>query len=306
MRRAAGFALWALPAASAFAHGSAHFSPGNLWRTWDLDPLVLAPLLGAAWLYGGGLLRLWKQAGRGRGVSGWQALAFLLGIAVLGAALVSPLDALGASLLSAHMAQHGLLVAAAPPLLLCGKPGIVFAWGLPPRWRKGMLGSAGWRALAGCGNRLARPSAAALLHGLALWLWHAPAAYEAALASYAMHALEHISLFGTALLFWRAMLEARSRRRAALALAAAFATMMHCGLLGALITMAPLPLYAWYAGRTEPWGMSALEDQQLAGLLMWVPMGVIYLACCLLLARRLVVSKESLPVVAAEVHPDNG
>ena len=78
-----------------------------------------------------------------------------------------------------------------------------------------------------------------------------------------------------------------------------FATLMHSGLLGALITMAHYPLYAWYRGRTDLWGLSPLEDQQLAGLLMWVPMGVVYLAACLVLAGWLVAPQEGLAGRAA-------
>ena len=222
-------------------------------------------------------------------------------------ALVSPLDPLGETLLSAHMAQHALLVAVAPPLLLLGKPGIVFAWAVPALRRREFLGSTIWRSLTQLGNALSRPLPAALLHGAALWAWHAPAAFNAALASYWIHAIEHSAFFGTALLFWRAILDGRSSRRAGPALGASFATLMHGGLLGALITLAPYPLYVWYHGRTELWGLSALEDQQLAGLLMWVPMGIVYLAACMVLASRLVATEEgrlgeATPVDAVSVE----
>jgi hypothetical protein len=183
--------------------------------------------------------------------------------------------------------------AAVPPLLLFGKPGVVFAWALPGNWRRNFLSSKSWRCLTGLGETLSRPSAAAVLHGLALWLWHAPAPFNAAVASYTVHALEHSAFLGTALLFWRAILDGRSSRRAGPALGASFATLIHSALLGALITMAPYPLYSWYRGGAEVWGLSALEDQQLAGLLMWVPMGIVYLAACLVLASRLVVEVTS-------------
>jgi putative membrane protein len=151
---------------------------------------------------------------------------------------------------------------------------------------------------------LSRPLAAAVLHGLAVWLWHAPRPFNAALASYPLHALEHSAFFVTALLFWRAILNASSRRRAGPALGASFATLIHSSLLGALITLAPYPLYAWYFGRTEIWGLSALEDQQLAGLLMWVPMGIVYLGACLLLASRLVaVEGQQDKAASVEVVP---
>jgi putative membrane protein len=292
MRVATGILLWVLTMGSAAAHGPAPVRPDTLWHSWSFDPLVLVPLLLACWLYARGVWHLWTRAGWGRGVAYFHALSFALGAAVLFVALVSPLDQLGETLLSAHMAQHGLLVAVVPLLLLLGKPGVAFAWALPESWRKSVLGSISWRWLTGTLNTLSRPLSAAVLHGLALWFWHAPAAFDAAVASYGVHALEHASFFGTALLFWRAILDAHSSRRAGRALGATFATLMHGGLLGGLITMAPYPLYTGYRGRTELWGLSLLEDQQLAGLLMWVPMGVVYLGACLVLASRLVASRE--------------
>ena len=285
--------LWVLAPSPAAAHDIASVSPDTLWRSWSFDPLVIVPLLFALCFYGRGLRQLWTQSGSGRGVAFSQALSFGVGAAVLFVALISPLDPLGETLLSAHMLQHALLIAVAPLLLLLGKPGVVFAWALPGGWRRNFLGSKAWRSLAKIGDALSRPLPAALLHALALWLWHVPAAFNAAVASYTVHALEHSAFLGTALLFWRAILGGRSRLRAAPALGASFATLMHGGLLGALITLAPYPLYAWYQGRTELWGLSALEDQQLAGLLMWVPMGIVYLAACLVLASRLIAEVTS-------------
>ena len=280
----------ALAAGPAVAHGLVPVPPDALSAAWSFDPLVVVPLLVASWAYGRGVLRLWARAGRWRGIGRLQVLAFLLGQAALLIALVSPLDQLGGTLLSAHMAQHGLLVAVAPPLLLMGQPGAAFAWALPSGWsRSGM--AAAWRPLARLGRALSRPLPAAILHGSALWIWHAPGLFDAALEREWLHRLEHLSFFGTALLFWQATFGA-DRRRTGPALAASFATLMHSGLLGALITMAPYSLYGWYRGRAELWGLSPLEDQQLAGLLMWVPMGIVYLAACLLLAGRLLAVEE--------------
>jgi putative membrane protein len=288
VRIAAAFLWLIVAAAPAMAHGPAAVQPDAPWRSWNFDLIVVLPLFLSVWLYGRGVLRLWARAGSGRGVTYAHVLAFALGEAALIVALVSPLDPLGETLLSAHMAQHALLVALAPPLLLLGKPGVAFAWALPASRRQAFLLSTGWRALAGLGEALSRPLPAAVLHGLTLWFWHAPAAFDAAVANSGVHALEHVSFFGTALLFWRALLNARSSRRAGLALGPAFATLIHGGLLGALLTMAPYPLYWSYRDHAELWGLSPLEDQQLAGLLMWVPMGLIYLGACLLLAGRLV------------------
>ena len=299
MRVVAAIVLWVFTIRPASAHGPAPVAPEMLWRSWNFDPFLISFLLLALWLYGRGLRQLWSRVGSGRGVSYTDALACGAGAAVLVVALISPLHPLGETLLAAHMAQHALLIAVAPLLVLFGKPGLVFAWALPGAWRRNFLGSTTWRSLAKIGDALSRPLPAALLHALALWFWHAPAAFNAAVANYGVHALEHSTFFGTALLFWRAILDARSNRRAGPALGASFATLMHGGLLGALITLAPYPLYRWYHGRTELWGLSALEDQQLAGLLMWVPMGVVYLGACLVLASRLIDDKAHIVEAAA-------
>jgi putative membrane protein len=280
--------LMGLLAAPAAAHRPVPVQPDALWVSWNVDPWVLIPLMMALWLYGRGVRRLWGRAGWGRGVSGANALAFAAGHAVLVVALVSPLDPLGGTLLAAHMAQHGLLVGVAPPLLLLGRPGVAFAWALVGAWTTRPFASTVWRALGGLGRALSRPLHAAALHGLLLWLWHAPALFEAAVEHPWLHALEHACFFGTALLFWRAVLDARTSRRAGPALVAAFVTFMHSGLLGGLITLAPHPLYSVYVGRSAVWGLTALDDQQLAGLLMWVPLGLPYLTAGLFLASRLV------------------
>jgi len=300
-----GFIISVLAITPAAAHEIGSVRPDTLWRSWSFDPSVIIPLVFALWFYGRGLQHLWARAGSGRGVTYVQSSSFALGAAMLFIAVVSPLHSLGEALLSAHMAQHSLLLAVTPPLLLFGKPGLVFAWALPVRWRRDFLQYGTWRSLTQVGDTLSQPRPAAILHGLALWFWHAPAAFNAAVASDGLHAFEHICFFATALLFWHAILEGRSNRRAGPALGASFATLIHGGLLGALITLAPYSLYAWYQGRTKVWGLSALEDQQLAGLVMWVPMGIVYLAACLVLASRLIADEgrpSEAPVEAVSVR----
>lgn len=277
-----------LVVAPAAAHGPEPVRPDALWRTWNLDLIVVGPLLIASWLYGRGVLRLWRRAGWGRGIHFAHATAFLAGSFAVVLALVSPLDRLAGTLLSAHMAQHALLVAVAPPLLLLGRPGPALAWGLPGGIAKSFGPARVFRFLAGALARASRPGIAALLHGLVLWLWHIPFLFDAAIGREWLHILEHATFFGTALLFWRSLFLAFERKLAVGgALSAAFATLMHGGFMGALITFAPQPLYTSYQERPLLWGMSALEDQQFAGLLMWVPMGFVYLAACLAITATL-------------------
>jgi putative membrane protein len=273
---------------TASAHVPESVTPDRLWRTWTFEPFVVLPLCAVIVCYRLGVARMWRRAGRGRGVSRTRTLSFAAGITALVAALVSPLDALGGTLLSAHMAQHGLLAGVAPPLLLFSRPALALAWGLIPPPQVKPLASSVWRALSATARLFAAPALATLLHGIVLWIWHAPMLFGAAVAYDWVHALQHLSFFVTAIFFWRSLLGAEGAHRIAIATLAAFVTFMHTGLLGGLITMAPAPLYPSYFGRTDLWGMTALEDQQLAGLLMWVPLGVPYAVAGLWLASRLI------------------
>jgi putative membrane protein len=184
------------------------------------------------------------------------------------------------------MMQHGLLVVVAPPLLLLSRPGAAFAWGLPEATKRGAV-LATWRCLSRLGRLLTRPLPALVLHGVTLWIWHAPPLFEAALQNEWLHGLEHLTFFATALLFWQAVLGAQRGTAIGPALAITFLTLIHTGLLGALLTFAPSQLYDWYGGRAELWGLSPLGDQQLAGLIMWVPMGLVYVGAALVLAGRM-------------------
>lgn len=284
MKRAIVIAGLALTAPPAFAHGDGlPIAPAELWHHWSFDPLVWIPLLVVHWLYGRGLLRAWKQAGISRVIQIWRAVSFFAGELVLVAALVAPLDPLGETLLSAHMAQHILLTAVAPPLLVLGMPVIAWTWALPTNWRRvGASPLARW--IAATANVLSRPMLASLIAILVMWAWHAPALFEAALVNETVHTLEHISFFAGSLLAWGAALSPYVP-----AIAAAGATLcvfMAGGMLGGVLCLAPAPLYDWYGNRALLWGMSPLEDQQLAGLLMWVAAGGIYLVAFAVLALR--------------------
>lgn len=262
-------------AGPAGAHAPDAPGGGGAWPA-----LTGAMLAGASLLYALGVARLWRRAGAGRGVPAWRCACFGGGIAVLVAGLLSPLHDISDRLFAAHMVQHVLLMAVAAPLLaLGGTPGAI-AWGLPRRARRG------FGALARQGRPLTRLPTATALHGAALWLWHAPPAYAAALSGEAVHWLQHASLLGGALLFWQAVLGRRGRANPGAAVACLFVTALHSGLLGVLLTVARTPLYAGQSLAAHDFGLSALEDQQLAGLVMWVPGGLAYAAAALVLAAR--------------------
>jgi putative membrane protein len=160
---------------------------------------------------------------------------------------------------------------------------------LPAARRRRLARFAPGRTLAWSLSWLLNPIVAAAIHGAVVWIWHVPVVFDAALADRNLHMLEHLTFLATALLFWQSLLLAkRSIPTAVAGVAAAFATMFHGGFLGALITFSPHVLFNWYVGRTAAWGLEPLQDQQLAGLVMWVPLGVVYLMACLALAAALV------------------
>jgi len=204
--------------------------------------------------------------GRGR----FHVAAFAAGWLALIAALAPPLDALADAKLSAHMVQHELLMVVAAPLIALGRPHLALLGILPRKIRRR---AAQWFERIRLGTPVAW-----ILHSVALWLWHAPYLYDAALVRPWLHAAEHASFLGTALLFWWSVLDRRARYGAAALYV--FATSLHSGLLGALLFLAPRPWYSAYAGP------GALEDQQLAGLVMWILGGVVLAATSLILIAR--------------------
>jgi cytochrome c oxidase assembly factor CtaG len=187
---------------------------------------------------------------------------FQAGVALAWLAMFGPLDEWAEDNAAWHMTQHMLLMLAIAPLWALARP--------LPQWRALFGAPIGrlWRLPL---RTVRRPLFAALLHGALIWLWHAPRPYRLALEQPWWHLVEHACFLFSAWLFWWAVLRAAPRRQGEALLALLF-TSMHTGLLGALLTFARLPLYR---------DTGSFGDQQLAGLLMWVPGGVIYLgAAC--------------------------
>jgi len=278
--------LLALLPRAASAHSGEPLAPHDLWAAWEFAPGPTLALAGLGLVYLQAVANLWHTAGPGHGVRRWQVAAFLGGLLLLAVALLSPLDALAGVLFSAHMAQHVLLMMAAAPLLALGAPAHIWLWVLPVSARRS---GARWLhrrpLLRGLLHTLRSPSLVLLASAGAMWLWHIPAWYEAALADETLHAFEHAAFLGSAWLFWLAVL--RPRRRGLLADGSAilllFVTALHSGILGALITFAPAPWMRSYSLTTAAWGLTPLADQQLAGVIMWVPAGMVYLGATLAL-----------------------
>ena len=276
---------------AAMAHGVGEGTVHAQGSHWFDDPVATALVLLAGAAYAGGTLRLWRRAGVGRGVTVGQVVLFAAGWSILALALLSPLAALSDRLFLAHMTEHELIMAAAPPFLVLGRPVQAMLWSLPSGLRRtvGRLGRPG--PAASVWVFATRPSIATLLHGAALWLWHVPPLFDRALVSPAWHAAQHMAFFVTAILFWRSLAAGWENPRRNPGAAGAgvfwlFVTSLHMGFLAILLTLAPQAWYAMPAQAAAAFGLSPLEDQQLGGLVMGVPAALVYVAAALGLAAR--------------------
>lgn len=268
MPRFAGSALialfWAVPA---LAHGTERSPSG-----WSAEPLALALLLTSSLFYTLGYRRM-SSSQRSAIVPMWRVGAYAGAVAIIVVALFSPVDARADSSFSWHMLQHLLLMLGAGPLLALANTHLVALMALPliSRRQVGRTVNRTPGVRLGASSRLA-PAMAALAFAAGLWLWHAPRAYEAAIEYPVLHTLEHLTFLVTSAIFWRMVSTAGNRRLDGLS-AIVLVTLvgLQGNLLAALITLAPQPLYSSYVS-------NALSDQQIAGLLMWIPAGLIYLA----------------------------
>jgi putative membrane protein len=276
-------ALLAL-ALAAFGHEGEPHNASELFGSWAFDPLVVVSLLASAAVYAIGVSRLWRTTRVGGGIGGWEALAFSAGWLSLVVALVSPLHPWGEVLFSAHMTQHEILMLISAPLIVLGRPLIATMWALPRSRRNEAGGILKAKPLDAAWDVLTNPAVAFGIHALALWIWHIPYLFQATLNSDLVHTLQHISFFGSALLFWWAIIYGRrglsSYGAGVLYL---FATSIHSGLLGAFLTFTQSVWYPIYSDSTAAWGLTPIVDQQLGGLIMWVPAGIVYIVAALIM-----------------------
>jgi len=270
------------------------------WEIWLLVCLGLA-VFGYAY----GLHRLNAHA-RSRIFGVLRMTSFAAGIITLFVALISPLDALDDQLFSAHMVQHLLLMMVAAPLLVWGRPAMAFLWAFPISTRR-IIG----RLWVGGGlhrgvHALMSPLVVWLLCSMVLWFWHLPGPYGWALANEGVHTLEHFCFFITALMFWSLVIEPFGRRRLDYGSTLIFVATLGVqnGLLGALLTLAGHPFYSAHADTTAAWGLTALEDQQLAGIIMWIPASVIHLSCLgiLFVLWMNTAEREARLILSARAH----
>jgi cytochrome c oxidase assembly factor CtaG len=288
--RALVLALLLLAASPAAAHVTSDvFAPG---AAWTYDPWLIVPLYATGIAFFFGTRNLWRAAGPGRGVRYKHVAAFWAGWLILALALVSPLHWLGEHLFAAHMIEHEILMIVAAPLFAYARPSNAIIWSLPARWRPSVGAIVNSGPILALWMVIGHPVSATIVHGAALWLWHAPLLYTLALSNEAVHRLEHLSFFFTGLLFWWTLLYGRGtdrgeRVRDAVGIGCLFLTLLHSGILGALLTLSPRVWYPAQVQFSADFGLTPLEDQQLAGILMWVPMGIVYTAAALYFAHRL-------------------
>ena len=293
MRRltvAAAVALTAVPAAAHEGHSHA--------IGWTLDLGVTLPLAIALLLYLAGLARLRQRSKGGRPQLRTRAIRYLAGWAILAGALVSPLHEAGEVSFTFHMIEHELIMLPAALLLVAARPGPVLLWGLPQAVRSAL----GPLIRFGLWRSLGSPYVATALQAVAIVAWHMPALFDRALDSEGWHIAQHLSFLVTALAFWWAMLARRGDAAGNFISAIClFVTSMIGGGVGALMALDASPWYSAYValGMT-PFGLSPAEDQQLAGVIMWVPGGLFHLAAAMVfLARALRSAPERLdPSVA--------
>ena len=261
--------LWAVPAVH--AHGGIEAGQ-NPFNAWNLNPLPTLLLLMAAYLYLNGLSN-WQRPSHP--INRWQRASFFAGLLVIFIALQSPMDALGEHLLSFHQLQHFLLRMMAPLLVLMGAPLTPVLRGLPPWVLQGIVRPTvrHWLARA-IYDKLTNPVVSASMFMGVLYLWQFPGGFNLALRNEFVHTLMHITMMSSGFIFHWAVIDPKPRR-----------SRVHYGvrelclglivlpntLLGAIITFSKGIIYSHYEDVYQPFNMSLLTDQQMGGLMLWVP-----------------------------------
>lgn len=261
----------------------AHAGTASVWLAaagrWALEPVTIVLLAVTLVLYAAGVAALWRRAGVGRGIRRWEAAAFAAGVLIAGLALLSPLAWLSEVLFSAHMGQHEVLMLVAAPLLVFGRPLQALLWIVPAPRREALGRWAARPPLRQAAHAVTAPTAVFAVHAAAIWIWHVPRLYEAALHHDGLHAVQHVSFLATAALFWWGLVDGRYGRIGyGVAVLYVFLTALHTSVLGALLTIAPSLWYPSYAAAARDWRIDPLADQQLAGLIMWVPSALVFIA----------------------------
>jgi putative membrane protein len=243
-------------------------TPLDLWSRWRFDPCVIAVFTMGAGLYALGRSGMSRDDVK---LSSGPAKCFYLGITVALLALLSPLCALSVSLFSARVAQHIVLLMVAAPLVAAGNPALVsmFAFGVRPGRDAGVRRASPRHSMVAAGA-----------FAIFVWAWHVPTLYATTFDGSLCYWLMHISMFACAVFLWSTLLDRTGDPWERML--AGLSSAVQMGLLGALITFAPHPLYAPHFLTTDAWGLVPLQDQQLGGVIMWVPGCGVFLLVALL------------------------
>lgn len=227
--------------------------PGAM--AWNTDPVLITSFCAVAAIYAVGC----RDIGAPK-IS--ERCYFAMGLFIAAASLLSPLCNLSVALFSARVSQHMILTLIAAPLIALGRPEAVMA-NILAKQQDGRRQRRGFGAVA-----------SGLAFAVAMWTWHMPGPYDATLRNNLIYWTMHVTTFGSALTMWHFLIRDRSHAGAVTAVA----TGIQMGLLGALLTLAPRPLFVVHYATTWPWGLSPLQDQQLGGIIMWVPAGTLFAA----------------------------
>ncbi len=261
--------LWAVPAVH--AHGGIEAGQ-NPFTAWNWNPLPTLLLLVAAYLYLNGLNN-WERPSHPIGV--WQKISFFTGLFLIFISLQSPLDNLGEHMLSFHQLQHFLLRMLAPLLVLLGAPLTPVLRGLPPWVLQGFVKPTVRNSLARAAyDKLTNPVITVSIFMGVLYLWQFPGGFNLALRNEFVHAMMHITMMSSGFIFYWAVIDPkphRSRVHYGVRVLYLGLIVLPNTLLGAVITFSKGIIYTGYQDVYRPFDMSVLTDQQLGGLLLWVP-----------------------------------
>ncbi len=272
---------------------------------WRLSVIIVLALAGTFFTIG--WVRLRRRQRRGQLAKGWKLASYWAGLLISGIALMSPIDTLGGQLFLMHMVQHLLLIMISPPLLLITNPMPFMLWGIPKKWRRGIghgLGRLLHRDKAFRKNFKIATSAGIiwLVWVIMVFGWHDPFLYNAALTYEWVHDLEHISFFLAGMLFWWHVTGAGPRLHKQASLFGRIAFVIGAippnMLTGVALAFAKEPVYTYYTAVPRLWNLTVMDDQQIGGVIMWVPVSMMYIIAALVLISRVLDNESRKPIMS--------
>jgi putative membrane protein len=280
----------------------------ELITDWTWPPAIVIPMALVFAMYAIGVVKMWLGPARSS-IRLRCVLCFVAGWISLLLALDSPIHELGEQLFWVHMTQHEILMLISAPLLVLGRPLIPFLYALNPHWRRRAGDFAHLKLIRSSWATISSPAFAWLFSALALWIWHVPWLFNRTLHNDWIHAAQHTSFLASALLFWWPLANMKPGMGYGAGVLYVFTTAMHTSILGALLTFTSRAWYAPYISTAPLWHLTALEDQQLGGLIMWIPAGTLLLVVALWLLVRWIEDSQArwqLTRMAELTHASQG